>query len=178
MKKKIFTLSIVQLVFAILAVALLFLPINTIDKGDTDTFLAYKHVTLELLEETFLGFGWFIYPILVGLCVIVATFRVIKLSKLTKDENAKTPKRLNPAIMVFTFFFGLWSWGVTFATFGDVDNTSTAILLSLVIYVIPSLLMLIVNAIANKTCAKLLPETNDNEPINEEVAVEETSTEE
>lgn len=149
MKKKLFTLSIVS--FAILAFALvmLFIPFGGVDKDEVEMFSASFVFSADELEDLFddpLVMMFLFYPVSLIVSTLLVTLANLNHMKASKEEGVPTYRK-SYTNLVATFLFGLLAWGISIAMFLEYDNFAIgAFVYSPLVYLVPSIALLIINS--------------------------------
>ena len=149
MKKKLFILSVLSLVFVGIMFAVMFIPITTEDVNFDGLFNGVFNI-FNLIPYAFNGISFFslgfAYPIIALLFVIFVVIRAIKNIKLSKSEEEIAGKKLSVKNFGVIILFTLYGWFDAFLCVGYDDGDILGIVNTILFYFVPVIALMVINS--------------------------------
>lgn len=162
MKKKLLTLSIVQLVFVAFAIIMLFIPFTVHEKESDWNFMACTYLfdtetLLDILTDEPMLLPLPLYPVEVIITAIVLIFASVKTIKLATDKITTLPKKAHTNCILM-LIIGILAWCFSIVIFLDENEVMGAFVYGPLVYLLPAIALMIVNGEIKNTFTLLKKE--------------------
>lgn len=145
MKKKLFVLSILSLVFTALMFILMFIPISPSRTTDIKVFSIFNIAIYNFLAFIPLKLGANFYPIAALIFAVFIVMRSIKNIKIAKSEEEPTETKYSIKCLWILFILAFYGWIFAFADLGNGEGDFPGITRALIFYLVPVIAIMVVN---------------------------------
>lgn len=147
MKKKLFVLSILSLIFVVLMFAFMFIPMA--EKSNTydieGAFSIFNFATYSFFAFTGLNAGAHLYPVVALVFAVFIVIHAIKNIKMSKSEEELKGTRYSVKCLWILFIVALYGWVGAFIDLGTGVGDMVGMTKALVFYLVPVIAIMIVN---------------------------------
>ncbi len=145
MKKKLFVLSILSLVFVALMFILMFIPMGSSSTTDNETYSIFGAATFNFLAFSFLNAGLRLYPIVALVFAIFIVIRSIKNFKISKSEEEPTQTKYSIKCLWILFIIAFYGWVAAFLDLGQGEGDMVGIIKATIFFLVPVIAIMVVN---------------------------------